>query len=160
MKLLAFERRYVLESTPCESCRGSGKYNMAEDCWNCRGLGRRISLDGRELFYAVAELLNVPVIERESRIPPKHLDRLFARQVTAGMKVGRAHPDHRTAPQLVTAAVPIHAGNVEIKFESGGLVRVSDHELFNRELTEKELEEVDQFMAEYLGDGAVLAAES
>lgn len=162
MKLLPFERRYQLESTPCDSCGGTGLFpqpapNTDPVCWNCRGLGRRVTRDGRELFYEVAELLGVPVLERESRIPPKHFDLIFAKNVVAGMKVGNAHPDRKRAPCVVHMVT--HVGlSIALQFEDGTQERVSPHDTFKRELTEKELRCVDALMTGYVGKGAVDAS--
>lgn len=163
MKLLAFERKYHLDGATCDTCAGSGLYahprrDSDPVCWNCRGLGRRISLAGRELFYAIAELLGAPVLERESRIPPKHLDHVFAKNIVEGMKVGNAHPDRRQPPRIVEF-VSMANHSVLITFQDGTQERASAHDTFRREFTEQELRKVDTLMAGFVGKGAIEVCE-
>lgn len=159
MKLLPFERRYRLESVVCETCSGSGQYSVEHVCLNCRGLGRRVTARGRELFYAIAEHLLNPVHERESRISPKHLDTI---------RGGRLWPEMRVRPIARSRMADI-LGNewrdvarvfsrgdddVEVTFADGLTTRIPDYEPLVRELTEKELADVDTLMAQHVGNGA------
>jgi hypothetical protein len=156
MKRLPFERRYQLESIPCETCGGSGKYSLEHTCLNCRSMGRRITAPGRQLFYAICDLLGRPVTERESRIQPDHLELIAGAQVRVGMKVGELLPGRIPKPPLrLVTAVEERNLSLVITFADGTAWPYSDLTLFTRELTEPELQRVDALMADHLGEGAV-----
>lgn len=166
MKLLPFERRYRLDSTPCETCAGSGRFSAAGECWNCRGLGRRITAAGRDLFDRIAEMLGTPVLQHESRVAPKHFNLVRADQLRCGMRI-RPLRDSRLdgflggRPGLLgnklrdVLKVQAHDGNITVTFADGDTVIAADHEHLVRELTPVELDAVDKLMAEHLGAGAV-----
>lgn len=161
MKYLTFERRYALESTPCERCAGSGRFahpqrDRARDCMNCRGLGRKITRAGRDLFKLIAEQLGRPVIMRESRIRPDHLDLVDGRQVGAGMRVAPIDPPRpRAVFRDVRRVQPLLLDQRRLDFTDGTRLSVSAYTSLLRELTRAELDRVDAILASHLGRGAL-----
>lgn len=160
MKRLHFERAYLLESSPCDRCHGTGRFsrvatNRPTVCYNCRGLGRKITRDGRQLFEAIAELLGKPVIERESRIQPKHLESILGRDVQPGMRVAMVRYRHplRDVASVSTPGV----NDLRIEYTDGYVVHASGIAAFARELTAAELDRVEAMMAQHVGRGAVAA---
>ena len=160
MRFLPFEREYVLEFTPCDRCAGSGRWGIGlRQCHNCRGLGRRVTKEGRELFYDICELLGKPVVTFESRIQPKHLDRIFGGQLRVGMRVARVGPKPGTPLHEIVQVVPAANDSARVVFADGSVIAAGALDTFDRELTESEIARVGQLMAARRGQGAVHRAE-
>jgi hypothetical protein len=161
VKRLPFERELLLAYERCSSCDGAGVVgraatNAPRTCWNCRGIGRKISRDGRELFYEVCELLGKPVTEKESRVRPKHLQTIFARDVRPGMYV-KPMRSRATKPRVVEAVERLASGWIRLRYVDGAHDGVSDIESFERELTDAEISAAQELMASHIGNGAVNA---
>jgi hypothetical protein len=163
MRYLPFERAFELESMPCIRCDESGVYSSpnqraTRECWNCRGLGRLITPRGRALFAEICAQLGHPVILRESRVQPKHLDMIFASAVREGMHVAPPYQLPRAAPQRVTKVEHVVSGSVRITLEDGSVLGLSGIDALRRELTAAELDQIDAFMALHVGAGALAYA--
>lgn len=161
MKFLPFERTYQLESLACSRCAGSGRFaapatHGVPDCYNCRGLGRWFPRVARELFDEVCALLGRPVTERESRIAPKHLEAIVARQLRVGMCVAETRPDRRRPRQIITAIEPMPLEQIRITFADRYRVSLSPDALLSRELTPTELDEAEALLADRIDHGAAL----
>lgn len=155
MKYLPFELRYALEAMPCERCSGSGRWGVGlRQCHNCRGLGRKVTLAGRELFYAIADLLGKPVVTRESRIPVKHFERILGQQLRVGMRVARLRYTRAPAFSDIAEAVPF-AGGMRLRLADGSVMVAGSIETFDRALTDAEIARAEALMVEHAGRGAV-----
>lgn len=160
-KFLPFERTYALEWEKCARCAGSGRTRhavprYADVCYNCRGLGRKITARGRELWREICRALGKPVAEKESRIEPKWLGTIHAQYVRPGMCVGAIYPVKR--PPKVVSIVESLGVQLRFTFEGSSQAVFSTHDSLSRELTPAELSRVGALMAEQLNQGAVLAA--
>lgn len=160
MTLLSFERRYRLDGPTCESCSGSGIFPRAmrgqsRECWNCRGLGRRLTPAARRLFSAVCDLLGTPVVMRESRIWPKHLDQIQGSRVRAGMVVSTLErpPKFRTVARVDI----LNASQSRLVFSDRSALAVDTLTTLRRRLAPSELSAVDALLATRLGNGAIEA---
>jgi len=157
VKRLPFERTYLLDSVPCPRCAGSGVFaapaRPPRECWNCRGLGRKLTQDARELFYEISELLGAPVEHRETRIQTRHIETIRADRVRPGMAVTDTHVDRRRTPRSVATVQQMPLEQLRVTFVDGSIVNVPPYELFARELTRAELDRVDALMAQRLGEG-------
>lgn len=156
MKRLSCERTFLLDSTPCAKCGGSGKATHASprttpECWDCRGVGRKFTREARELFYEICDLLGAPAPTRESRIRPAHLDVISAGDVAVGMCIAVA--GH--APSLVTGVERSPLEQVRLRLLDGFAASLSPLELLKRKLTDDDLDCVDALMQHYIGKGAV-----
>lgn len=165
MKLLPFERRHVLETTPCPRCSGTGAFahgsrQQGPDCWNCRGLGRKPSLAALDLFYQICDRVGAPLAltAREGRFEPKHLQSVFGKELKPGMRI----TPNRRYPSMVDGQWPLTIEAIEelslerkVCLSGGFLVLISDHHVFRREFTTKEIGSVQRFMARYVGRGVV-----
>jgi hypothetical protein len=74
---LPFERAYLIESTPCVKCGGTGHSARSRDtqygsatCWTCKGLGWKATEAGRDLFYDICALVGISVTRWPTRINP------------------------------------------------------------------------------------------
>ena len=161
MRLLPFERAYHLDSEACDRCGGTGEFAGAgsgrSDCFNCRRLGRKITREGRELFYEICELLSKPVLERESRIEPKHLETILGKQLRVGMRVARMRDGPAAAVREIVQLVPLSLAQARLVFTDGSVEVASPIETYVRELAPAELDAVEAFMATRLSAGAVRA---
>lgn len=164
MRFLPFERTYQLESTPCHRCAGSGVTSTPApgrpaECWNCRGLGRKVSLQGRHVFDEICALLGATLPARESRIQPKQLDTIAADRIRPDMRVADTQAaDRRRTPRSVATVQHMPLEQVRLTFVDGSIVTAAPYALFRRELTPAELAEVDALMAARLDQGAVIAS--
>ena len=154
MNFLPFERTYQLESSPCVRCAGSGRYAASgRQCYNCRGLGRSITAAGRALFSEICALLGKPVLTKESRIQPKHLERILGRQLRVGMRVARVGPRPRTPVHTIVELVPIQHG-ARLVFDDGTIAMAGELDTYDRELTDDELRAVAALMQARIDAGA------
>jgi hypothetical protein len=161
MRFLEFERRYQLESEPCPRCNGDGIYGsvaqrMSRQCYNCRGLGRKISRAGRELFKAICLELGHPVSIKDSRIDPKHIDQVYGRELKVGMCVGQLYPQ-KLPRKVITAIEWLQLGQARVTFEESSVAVFGAIDSLARELTPAELDRVEHLMAARVGAGAVAA---
>jgi hypothetical protein len=98
---LPFERKYLLDGENCPRCNGTGlatrsSRNQTPECWSCRGLGRKLTREARDVFAAICMLMGKPVTEGASRIEPRHLDTISGRAAPHGdARQQFAHPDKR-----------------------------------------------------------------
>jgi hypothetical protein len=155
-KRLPFERTYLLESKPCVTCSGTGTYQgptsrMNSICYGCRGLGRRITPAGRELWRAICRELGKPAA-KESRIQPKYLETIYAEYVKPGMCVGAIYPTRRP-PKVVTAVEEL-AVQLRFTFEGRSQAVFSKHDMLARVLTEPDIERAERLMAAAIGEGS------
>ena len=168
MRLMPFERRFVLDTTDCPRCAGSGAYAHADrqrprDCLNCRGLGRHPSHEALQVFYQVCELLGSPLsrTQREGRLEPRHLSALMGKQLMVGMRIQPTHL-YGFAPSITWPRVVRSIERAEVRItvtlDDGSVFVVLDHQVFRRELTEEEIERVQAFMSTHVGQGVVAAA--
>lgn len=165
MKLLPFEGRYLLETSPCPRCDGSGLVSHAPAgqsnvCYNCRGWGRKASSAGLKLFYAICDLLGHPMSQalREGRVEPKHLDTIFGRDVQVGMMVRVvAAAASREWPEAVVQMESVGLESKRIHLADGSVKLISMFSTLDRVLTAEEVERVQVFMAQHVGKGAVEA---
>lgn len=158
-KFLSFERTYALEWEPCPRCAGSGGYGHSVPrygsvCFNCRGLGRRITRAGRDLFKEICRELGRPVLERESRIDPKHLDQVYGRELKVGMCVGALYPVKKPR-KVITALEWLQLGQVRVTFEGESQAVFSAMDSLSRELTHVEIDRVQRLMAMRIDVGAI-----
>lgn len=169
MKLMPFERQFILEASPCPRCGGTGAFAHAcrqhpRDCWNCRGLGRKPTHEALEVFYEVCEFLGCPLppTMREGRLEPRHLNSVMSKQLVPGMRIRPAAPTMRfsgavTWPREVQA-VEVKELQLLVHLDDGRSVLVDDHTVFSRELTEEEISQVETLMAAHVGNGVIDAA--
>lgn len=163
MKLLSFERELLLDTVDCPRCSGSGQFSHAPAgqssvCYNCRGWGRKATSDALQLFYAICDLLNAPMSQvlREGRVEPKHLDRVFGRDLIVGMKVRPlSSGPTREWPEVITEIENVGLDSKRLTFADKSRKLVSAFDLLDRELTTEEVDRVQAFMREHLGRGAV-----
>lgn len=154
MKRLPFERAFLLDSYPCDRCQASGRFTLTRTCLYCRGLGRRITAEGRRLFYEICELLGKPVLRKESRIQPKHLETIMGSQLRVGMKVAPVRGIPPAPFQEIVEIRLMKGDRARLLFEDGSGRIAEGTESFRRELTSAELDVVQVLMSGRLGNGA------
>lgn len=165
MKLLAFEGRYVLESTDCPRCGGKELYDhpsprSTPECWNCRGLGRKPSALALQLFYDICAMLGKPMTQalREGRLEPKHLLTIWGKELVPGMKVAMVTSGaQRDWPEVIERIEDLPLEQRRLHFTDGSARVVSAYAYLHRELTPKEIDRVQAFMAQRVGKGVVEA---
>lgn len=166
LQLLPFEGRYVLETTPCPRCGGTGNFAqgsrvLGSKCFNCRGLGRKPSLAALDLFYRICERIGAPLSlsAREGRFEPKHLESIIAKEMRKGMSITptRTNPlaNRGNWPRTITTVEILQLGQRRLHLDDGSVIGVSEHHVFKRDLTKAEVRREQRFLARYVGRGVI-----